>query len=82
MTDTVQNPHPTPSAPVTGYRVLSEAEVALMNEIKGIGITLGELVAKVRDTGDTDKRWAAIAQTELQQGFMALIRAVAQPTTF
>lgn len=29
-----------------------------------------------------DKRWAAIARTELQQGFMALTRAVAQPTTF
>lgn len=25
-------------------------------------------------------RWAAISKTELQQGFMALVRAVAQPT--
>lgn len=29
-----------------------------------------------------DKRWGAIARTELQQGFMALTRAVAQPTNF
>lgn len=26
-------------------------------------------------------RWAAIAKTDIQQGFMALIRAVAQPGT-
>lgn len=28
------------------------------------------------------ERWVAIARTELQEGFMALARAVAQPTTF
>lgn len=27
-------------------------------------------------------RWAAIGRTDLQQGLMALTRAVAQPTTF
>lgn len=27
-------------------------------------------------------RWAALAQTDLQTGFMKLVRAVAQPTTF
>lgn len=27
-------------------------------------------------------RWASIAETNLQQGLMALTRAVAQPTTF
>ena len=27
-------------------------------------------------------RWAAIAKTDLQTGLMALVRAVAQPTTF
>lgn len=26
-------------------------------------------------------RWASIAKTELQQGYMALVRAVAQPAT-
>lgn len=29
-----------------------------------------------------DPRWVAIARTELQQGYMALTRAIAQPTTF
>ena len=27
-------------------------------------------------------RWAALAQTELQTGYMMLVRAVAQPSTF
>jgi DNA-binding transcriptional MerR regulator len=27
-------------------------------------------------------RWASMGNTDLQRGFMALIRAVAQPTTF
>ena len=27
-------------------------------------------------------RWASIAETNLQQGFMALVRAIAQPSTF
>lgn len=29
-----------------------------------------------------DPRWLAIAQTQLQQGFMALTRSIARPTTF
>lgn len=27
-------------------------------------------------------RWAAMAQTDLQTGYMKLVRAIAQPTTF
>jgi hypothetical protein len=36
-------------------------------------------------TGDfprIDHRWVSIGATQLQQGFMALIRGIAQPTTF
>lgn len=29
-----------------------------------------------------DQRWISIGATELQQGFMAVIRGIAQPTTF
>ena len=29
-----------------------------------------------------DQRWVSIGRTHLQEGFMALVRAVAQPTTF
>ena len=67
---------------VTGYRQLNEAEAALMNEIKQKGVELGDLVAKLRATGGLDQRWVSIGATDLQTGTMALVRAVAQPTTF
>lgn len=67
---------------ITGYRQLSEAEVALMNEIKGEGLRLGALVEKLRATPGIDQRWTSIGATDLQTGLMALTRGVAQPTTF
>lgn len=74
--DTFQQPK------ITGYRQLNEAEAALMNEIKGKGVELGELVAKLRATEGLDQRWVSIGATDLQTGLMALTRGVAQPTTF
>ena len=67
---------------VTGYRQLNEAEAGLMNEIKAQGVILGDLVAKLRGTDGLDGRWISIGATDLQTGLMALVRAVAQPTTF
>ena len=29
-----------------------------------------------------DQRWVSVGATDLQQGFMALVRSIAQPTTF
>ncbi len=67
---------------ITGYRQLNEAEAALMNEIRAEGVRLCDLVAKLRRTEDLDQRWVGIGATDLQTGLMALIRGVAQPTTF
>jgi hypothetical protein len=67
---------------ITGYRQLNEAEAALMNEIKALGVELGELVDKLRKTEGIDHRWASIGATDLQTGLMALTRSVAKPTTF
>ena len=88
---------------ITGYRQLSEAEVALMNEGKALAEQCGAFVAKLRaqkkehfpgntvpggegepfDMGlDLDQRWISIGATQLQQGFMAVIRGIAQPTSF
>ncbi len=64
------------------YRDLSQEEIDLMNEAKSLAVQVGDLVAKIQATPLTDKRWASIGQTDLQKGFMSLIRAVAQPTTF
>jgi hypothetical protein len=67
---------------ITGYRQLTEAEAALMNEIKHHGVQLGQLVQKLRETPSLDQRWVNIGATDLQTGLMALTRSVAQPTTF
>lgn len=67
---------------ITGDRELSEAEIAQINQIKQLGSQVGALVDRVIETPWVDLRWATIARTELQQGFMALVRAVAQPDGF
>lgn len=68
---------------ISGYRDLSQEEIDLMNEIKEQGENLGSLVEKLRNMGTTvDQRWVSIGTTDLQTGVMALVRSVAQPTTF
>ena len=76
---------------ITGYRQLTEAEVALMNEGKALAEQCGAYIEKLRSTvikqegcpdSGLDQRWVSIGATDLQRGFMAVIRGIAQPTTF
>lgn len=67
---------------ITGYRDLTEEEITAMNNVKEIGAMVGEVIAALEATGGIDQRWVAIAKTDLQTGFMAAIRAIAQPTSF
>lgn len=67
---------------IAGYREFSETEIALMNEIKAKADEVGAYLDKLGATNGIDLRWVAIARTDLQQGFMALTRAVTRPTGF
>jgi hypothetical protein len=67
---------------ITGYRDLSQAEIDAMNEVKAMGEQVRELTEKVSAIEGVDKRWVAIAITDLQKGFMSLTRATAKPTSF
>jgi hypothetical protein len=69
---------------IIGYRELNAAEIARMNEIKAFGATLGEMIDALEIEGSAvaDPRWVAIGKTHLQQGLMALTRAVAKPEFF
>ena len=67
---------------ITGYRDLSEGEIAAMNNIKAKAIEIGELVKELEQKAWVDTRWVAIGKTDLQTGFMALVRSVAKPETF
>lgn len=85
--DTFQQPK------ITGYRQLSEEEAVLMNEAKALAEQCGAFIEKLRahvpentagvKPGSTlDQRWVSIGATDLQRGFMAVVRGIAQPTTF
>jgi hypothetical protein len=77
---------------ITGYRQLTDAEIALVNEAKALAQQCGAFIGKLRapipdgqtptGTGALDQRWVSIGATDLQRGFMAVIRGIAQPTTF
>lgn len=67
--------------PIKGYRVLSEEELALINEGKELGNAIQAWTEKVKREG-ADPRWVAIGITQLQQGMMAVTRGIAQPTNF
>ena len=67
---------------IKGYRDLSEAEIATMSAVKAEGERLGILIEEMKANPQLDQRWVAIAQTNLQQGIMAAVRAIAQPESF
>lgn len=67
---------------IKGYRELTQAEIDLMNYIKNQGVILGGLLQELEANLGLDRRWIAIGKTHLQQGLMALTRAVAQPDFF
>lgn len=67
---------------IKGYRDLTQQEIEAINKIKSVAELHGALLAEIEKLPDADKRWLAIARTDLQTGFMALVRAVARPTTF
>lgn len=67
---------------IKGYRDLSLEEIALMNECKAMAEQVGILIDKLRATPGLDQRWVSIGATDLQKGFMATIRGIAQPSTF
>ena len=67
---------------ISGYRELTEAEIAEMNKVKAEAQRVGDLLADLEKLPGIDRRALAIAKTELQTGFMWATRAIAQPATF
>jgi hypothetical protein len=67
---------------IRGYRQLTEEDAKLINEVKDKAEEVGQLIAKLKDQPGIDGRWVSIGATQLQQGFMAVIRDITQPATF
>lgn len=79
---TAQSKNPTPA--ITGHRALTESQIALVNKIKAKAEEVGQMVEELQaqQSPVLDQRWIATGKTDLQKGFMSLVRGVAQPTTF
>lgn len=73
---------PPTQSKVIGYRNLTDEDVALMNQVKEQANEVGRLVEGMLMNGKLDTRCVATAKTQLQQGFMWLVRSIAQPTSF
>jgi hypothetical protein len=82
-----------PPYPIIDHCDLGQAEIDLINEIKAHAEVTRDLVERVWEVARASEteplrweteplRWLNIARTHLQQGYMALTRAVAKPTTF
>ena len=74
------NPNPAGDK-IKGYRKLTDIEVDFINGLKALEDNLGsylELMLASKNT-EVDKRWLSIARTDMQKGFMAAVRSIAQP---
>lgn len=65
--------------PIRGYTDQSEVNKELVNINKELEERVLRIIDKYMNNADIDKRWAAIAKTHLEQGFMALNRSVFKP---
>ena len=66
--------------PVAGYQPQSDERVQLVNENKVTEERILRAIERDTKNGLLDPRWAAIARTDIEKGFMALNRAVFQPS--
>lgn len=67
---------------ITGHRQLSQAEIDNINNSKALANQVGEFIETLEKSNDVDKRWLAIAKTDLQKGFMSLVRSIAKSSSF
>lgn len=65
---------------ISGYRDLSQSEIDGMNSIKSLEVDVGELFKQIGEIQGVDQRSMALAKTNLQQGFMWFVRAIAKPS--
>lgn len=66
--------------PVKGYVPQSEARIALVNENKILEERVLRQIEQIQVLmSGVDHRWAAIARTHIEQGFMCLNRSIFRP---
>ncbi len=64
---------------ISGYRDLTQEEIDLMNRVKVLETELAALCKVIGAVEGIDQRNLALGRTNLQQGFMWTVRAIARP---
>jgi hypothetical protein len=64
--------------PILGTK-LSNAQIETVNRLKGTEQALLEYLDELEPYIDMDPRWLAIGTSDIQTGFMALVRAITDP---
>lgn len=62
-----------------GYTPPTDEQKALGNSVKVMEEHVMRLLDKLMDDPDTDKRAVAIARTDIQTGFMWMVRSIFKP---
>lgn len=76
------------SMKIKGYRDLTQIELHHINRIKDMGVEIGILIDGLRSAEENyweispTERWLSIGETHMQEGLMALTRAIAKPDCF
>lgn len=65
--------------PVTGYVAQTSEAVQMVNLNKLAEEKILRSIDQYGMNPDVDKRWLAIAKTQIEQGFMAMNRAIFKP---
>lgn len=65
--------------PVHGYRSQPGEAVGIVNSNKVLEEVILRHLDELATREDVDKRWLAIGRTQIEQGFMAVNRAVFRP---
>lgn len=66
--------------PIAGYTSQSDSAVTILNRNKQAEERVLRLLDELEGTRGIDPRWVAIGRTHIEQGFMAINRAVFRPT--
>lgn len=70
---------PQDGSTVKGYRQLTATEIEQMNDLKDLSREFIQYLNFLIDTTEADKRWLALAKTEMQKACMSACRAVTRP---
>lgn len=65
--------------PVAGYQAQSAQNIDLVNANKVAEENILRNLDDLAEMPEVDKRWLAIARTQIEQGFMAMNRAIFKP---